>query len=106
MLEEIDECVDAGHSFAFETTLSGLGYLKKMRLGNDSATKLSYGFYLYLAMTSLCPGWRTVSPKVDTTFQRMSFADVSKRAWLIFTTDTAGLWIHGLCTTTTALSQN
>jgi len=24
MLEEIDECVDAGHSFAFETTLSGL----------------------------------------------------------------------------------
>lgn len=30
MLEEIDECVDAGHSFAFETTLSGLGYLKKI----------------------------------------------------------------------------
>ena len=24
MLEEIDECVDAGHRFAFETTLSGL----------------------------------------------------------------------------------
>jgi len=30
MLEEIDECVDAGHSFAFETTLSGLTYLKKV----------------------------------------------------------------------------
>ena len=30
MLEEIDECVDAGHSFAFETTLSGLAYLKKI----------------------------------------------------------------------------
>jgi predicted ABC-type ATPase len=30
MLEEIDECVDAGHSFAFETTLSGTGYLKKI----------------------------------------------------------------------------
>jgi len=30
MLEEIDECVDAGHSFAFETTLSGLVYLKKI----------------------------------------------------------------------------
>ena len=30
MLEEIDECVDAGHSFAFETTLSGLTYLKKI----------------------------------------------------------------------------
>jgi len=32
MLEEIDECVDAGHSFAFETTLSGLTYLKKIPL--------------------------------------------------------------------------
>ena len=30
MLEEIDECVNAGHSFAFETTLSGLTYLKKI----------------------------------------------------------------------------
>jgi predicted ABC-type ATPase len=32
MLEEIDECVDAGHSFAFETTLSGRVYLKKIAL--------------------------------------------------------------------------
>ncbi len=32
MLEEIDECVAAGHSFAFETTLSGLAYLKKIAL--------------------------------------------------------------------------
>jgi predicted ABC-type ATPase len=30
MLEEIDECVADGHSFAFETTLSGLSYLKKI----------------------------------------------------------------------------
>jgi predicted ABC-type ATPase len=32
MLEEIDACVDAGHSFAFETTLSGLAYLKKIAI--------------------------------------------------------------------------
>jgi predicted ABC-type ATPase len=32
MLEEIDECVAAGHSFAFETTLSGLVYLKKIAM--------------------------------------------------------------------------
>jgi len=31
-LEEIDECVDAGHSFAFETTLSGITYLRKIPL--------------------------------------------------------------------------
>jgi predicted ABC-type ATPase len=30
MIEEIDECVDAGQSFAFETTLSGMSYLKKI----------------------------------------------------------------------------
>ena len=30
MLEEIDDCVDAGHGFAFETTLFGLAYLKKI----------------------------------------------------------------------------
>ena len=32
MLEAIDECVEAGHSFAFETTLSGMVYLKKISL--------------------------------------------------------------------------
>lgn len=32
MLEEIDECVYAGKSFAFETTLSGLSYIRKIQL--------------------------------------------------------------------------
>jgi predicted ABC-type ATPase len=32
MLEEIDACVAAGSSFAFETTLSGLGYLRKIAI--------------------------------------------------------------------------
>lgn len=32
MLEEIDECVYAGKSFAFETTLSGLTYVRKIQL--------------------------------------------------------------------------
>jgi predicted ABC-type ATPase len=32
MLEEIDECVLAGNSFAFETTLSGRAYLKKISM--------------------------------------------------------------------------
>ena len=31
MLEEIDESVETGKSFAFETTLSGLAYLKKIK---------------------------------------------------------------------------
>lgn len=32
MLEEIDECVLAGQSFAFETTLAGISYLRKIKL--------------------------------------------------------------------------
>ena len=32
MLDEIDECVASGQSFAFETTLSGKGYLRKITL--------------------------------------------------------------------------
>ncbi len=32
MLQEIDECVAADHDFAFETTLSGLSYLRKIKL--------------------------------------------------------------------------
>jgi predicted ABC-type ATPase len=31
MLNEIDECVEAGKSFAFETTLSGLAYVQKIK---------------------------------------------------------------------------
>lgn len=31
MLQEIDECVTAGHDFAFETTLSGWSYLRKIK---------------------------------------------------------------------------
>ena len=32
MLEEIDKCVNAGQNFAFETTLSGLAYLNKIKI--------------------------------------------------------------------------
>ena len=32
MLDSIDESVEAGHSFAFETTLSGLAYFRKILL--------------------------------------------------------------------------
>lgn len=31
MIEQIDECVKKGESFAFETTLSGRGYIKKIK---------------------------------------------------------------------------
>ena len=47
MLEEIDECVNEGKSFAFETTLSGLTYLQKIKLW------LTLGYHVKLWFLSL-----------------------------------------------------
>ena len=47
MLEEIDECVAAGHSFAFETTLSGRAYLKKI------SARQHFGYQVKLWFLSL-----------------------------------------------------
>ncbi len=69
MLEEIDERVDAGHSFAFETTLSGLTYLKKIPLWQEPrATKLSFGFCHCPVKTSQYQKSPAVFCKVVTTF--------------------------------------
>jgi predicted ABC-type ATPase len=46
MLEQIDECAAAGHSFAFETTLSGLGYLKKIAIWQQLGYKVKLWFLL------------------------------------------------------------
>ena len=44
MLEKIDECVDAGHSFAFETTLSGRAYLKKIAVWQELGYQVKLWF--------------------------------------------------------------
>ena len=44
MLEEIDQCVNAGYSFAFETTLSGLVYLKKIAAWQASGYEVKLWF--------------------------------------------------------------
>ncbi len=44
MLEEIHQCVRAGESFAFETTLSGLGYLRHIRRWREQGYRVSLYF--------------------------------------------------------------
>lgn len=44
MLEEIAECVKRGESFAFETTLSGLGYLRHVRQWREQGYTVSLFF--------------------------------------------------------------
>ena len=48
MLQEIDECVAADHDFAFETTLSGFSYLRKIKLWQ----KLGYQVKLWFLSLS------------------------------------------------------
>lgn len=44
MLREIEECTHRGDSFAFETTLSGLGYLRQIRQWRDQGYHVSLFF--------------------------------------------------------------
>lgn len=44
MLREIDDCVQQRESFAFETTLSGLGYLARIRQWRSMGYKVSLYF--------------------------------------------------------------
>lgn len=44
MLHEIDEAVERGESFAFETTLSGIGYRQRIRLWHEFEYHVSLFF--------------------------------------------------------------
>ncbi len=44
MLKEIDECTEAGESFAFETTLSGVHYLQRIKEWKDCGYKIKLWF--------------------------------------------------------------
>jgi len=44
MILEMDKCIYAGQSFAFETTLSGLTYLKKIELWQNSGYQVKLWF--------------------------------------------------------------
>jgi predicted ABC-type ATPase len=46
MLEEIDECARRGESFAFETTLSGLGYLRHLAQWRRQGYRVSLFFLM------------------------------------------------------------
>ena len=95
MLEEIDECVDAGHSFAFETTLSGLAYLKKIAVCKPMAIKSSCGSCHYPMKKLLYHELHVVFCKVVTTLLKTLFAGASRQAWLTFMSVTARQLTHG-----------
>jgi predicted ABC-type ATPase len=52
MLQEIDECVGKNESFAFETTLSGLTYLRRIRQWRSSGYHVSL-YFLKLATVDI-----------------------------------------------------
>lgn len=101
MLEEIDECVASGQSFAFETTLSGKGYLRKIVLWQQ------LGYQVKLWFFCRCPakilpflGWQNGLSKAGTIFLSKLFAGASSRDLKIFMSATAKSLTHGRFTTT------
>ena len=95
MLDEIAACSAKMESFAFETTLSGLGYLRHIREWKDAGYHVSR-FFLALP---------NASGKAGTTFQKTSYGDASHPAAAISTGTTAIRWIPGHFTTTPATSR-
>lgn len=106
MLEEIDECVASGQSFAFETTLSGKGYLRKITLWQQLGYQVKLWF---LSLPSEDIAISRVAERVvqgGTISLSKSFADDSSPGLKIFMSSTAKSLTHGLFTITQALSHN
>lgn len=89
MLEEIAESVQHGESFALETTLSGLGYLRHIRQWQTKATPSACSFWHCPTSTWPSRGPPNVSARVATIFQRQSFGTVFRQAGRISSSITA-----------------
>lgn len=92
MLQEMSACTARGESFAFESTLSGLGYLRHIR------TWQQLGYHISLFFLSLPTGF----DKVGTTFLKLSFGGDSRLERRTSTATTARRRMPGRCTTTPA----
>ena len=66
MIQHIDECVDKNESFAFETTLSGKGYERKIKRWKSQGYEIII-YYLKL-------------PSVDIAIERVKLRVATRRA--------------------------
>lgn len=71
MLEEIEACVARSESFAFETTLSGVGYRQRIRRWRELGYHVSLFFLRLPAAGTAIDRVATRVPREDTTFPKM-----------------------------------
>jgi hypothetical protein len=69
MLSEIDSHIRAHQSFAFETTLSGRGYLRLIGRLRAAGWRVELIYLARPPFSSLSCGWRSASPTVATTYR-------------------------------------
>lgn len=106
MLHEIDECVAAGHDFAFETTLPGLSYLRKIKCWQ------ALGYQVKLWFLSLPSDDLAVARVAQRVMQgghnipEPIFADDLRLVLKTFIKTTVRLLIPGLYMTATYTPQN
>lgn len=99
LLTEIDRLVAARASFAFESTLSGLTYVRRF----EYLKRVGYDIELvYLQLTSPALALRRIASRVKQGGHHVPAADVRRRfkhSWDIFRECTNRWRTHGRCTT-------
>jgi len=98
MLQEIEECRRRGESFALETTLSGLSYLRQIRQWRDQGYRVSLYF---LKLPDADTAIARVASRVRQgghNIRRRPFDAGSSLDGRIFRTTTAIWWMSGLFT--------
>ena len=86
MLQEMARFFAAGQSFAFETTLSGRGYLSHIRDWQASGYRVKLIFLRLDTPKKRLRGWRNVSVKAAITSRRPLFDGALHPAWRILNT--------------------
>lgn len=103
MLEELDRYTAAGESFAFETTLAGLGYLQRIRQWREQGYRVSLYF---LRLPDADTAIARVAERVRQGGHNIPEPIIRRRFKAGLDNSTGTQWTTGHCTTTPALFRN
>ena len=102
MLDKISRSAAEGRTFAFETTLAGLAYARRIAQWRGEGYTVKLIFLKLSSVGRHWRGWRCGFDKVDTTCRLASCAGGSTPAGAISRTSTDTAWTTGNVSTTAA----
>ena len=105
MIQHINDCVRKNESFAFETTLSGKGYIKKINEWKKQGYEIIIYFFNLPSVEFAIERVKLRVAQGGTTSQSKIFDDVMKEAGTISTHFTSHWLIHGLFLTLLEIYQ-